>query len=104
MNAFAAANDVLFEDENLSLAALWKAAGAGADVEVRIVRSEPDEEIGFRETRLVVGTVILEVRTSDVAALARGDTFTVGTVVYVVTGDPRRDDMHLTWRAEARPQ
>ncbi len=104
MNAFADANDILFEDENLSLAALWKAAGAGAGVEVRIVLSEPDREIDWRETRLVVGTVILEVRTSDVAALTKGDTFSVGSAVYVVTGDPRRDDMHLTWRAEARPQ
>ncbi len=104
MNAFAAANDILFEDENLSLAATWKAAGAGAGVEVRIVLSEPDREIDWRETRLVVGTVILEVRTSDVAALAKGDTFTVGSAVYGVTGDPRLDDMHLTWRAEARRQ
>lgn len=104
MNAFAAANDILFEDENLSLAALWKAAGSGAGVPVRIVLSEPDEEVGWRETRLVVGAVILEVRSSDVAALVKGDTFTVGSAVYVVTGDPRRDDMHLTWRAEARLQ
>lgn len=104
MSAFAAANDILFEDDNLSLAALWKAAGVGPGVLVRVVLSAPDEEIGFRETRLVVGTVILEVRTSDVAALTKGDTFTVGAAVYVVTGDPRRDDMHLTWRAEARQQ
>ena len=104
MNAFAAANDILFEDENLSLAALWKAAGSGAGVPVRIVLSEPDEEMGWRETRLVVGAVIIEVRMSEATSVGKGDTFAVGSAVYVVSGDPKRDDLHLTWRAEARPQ
>ncbi|HMT45517.1 MAG TPA: hypothetical protein PKE59_00220 [Novosphingobium sp.] len=101
MSAFAAANDMLFEDQNLSVAALWKDGGAGAGLDVRIVISAPDREIDWRETRLVTGTVIIEVRSSEVAEVSMGDTFTVGSTVYAVNGDPKLDDQHLTWRAEA---
>lgn len=104
MNAFASANDILFEDPNLGLDALWKAGGAGAGVPVRVVISEPDVEQDWRDTRLVLHAVILEVRMSEVATVAHGDTFTVGTAVYVLSGEPKRDDLHLTWRAEARRQ
>lgn len=104
MNAFASANDILFEDQNLGLDALWKAGGAGAGVSVRIVISEPDVEQDWRETRLVLNAVIIEVRMSEAANVAKGDTFTVDTAVYIVSGDPKRDDLQLTWRAEARRQ
>lgn len=104
MNAFAAANDLLFEDDNLGLDALWRAGGSGAGVSLRIVRSEPDRAIDWRETRLNVATVLIDVRMSEIEVLSRGDTFDVGGAVYVVTGDPRRDDLQLTWQAEARLQ
>lgn len=105
MNAFAAANDILFENSHLALDAVWKAGGAGSGVTVRVVLSTPDEAMEWRETRIVAGAVILDVRMSEIPTLAKGDTFTVAarSATYVVSGDPRRDDLHLTWRAEARP-
>lgn len=106
MNAFSDANDILFEDDNIALDATFKVADAGTGTAVRVVLSTPDEQMEWREARLVVGTVILEVRMSEVASLARGDSFEVTSrsATYLVTGDPLRDDQNLTWRAEARPK
>lgn len=102
MDAFAAANDLLFEDGNLSLSAVWRSGALGTGTPCRIVLRAPDQEMSWRENRMVVGTVLLEVRLSDVPALTRGDSFEADGAEYVVTGDPLRDELQLTWRAEAR--
>lgn len=102
MSAFAAANDVIFEDANLSASALWRAGGSGDPVSVRVVIGEPDQEVSFNRARIIVGTVLIHVRMSEVAALASGDTFEVYGALYTVNGDPSRDDLAMTWRAEAR--
>lgn len=104
MSVFSAALDHLFEDQNLGTDALWRARNLGAGIPVRVQFSAPDREIGWRQTQIVVGSVMIEVRLSQVSELARGDTFEIGAALYVVTGDPQRDDLHLTWRAEARRQ
>ena len=102
MSAFAAANDVIFEDANLSVPALWREGGTADPVSVRVVISEPDQEVSFNRARIIVGTVWIHVRMSEVAALASGDTFEVYGALYTVNGDPSRDDLAMTWRAEAR--
>lgn len=102
MTAFTLANDLLFSDPNLSVPALWKSGGDGAGVPVQVILRAPDEEVRWNEARLVVGVVWVEVRMSDVPQLEKGDTFTIGSRVLTVLGEPRSDDLNLTWRAEAR--
>jgi hypothetical protein len=103
MSAFVDANDLLFQDPNLARDAVWRASGSGAGVAVRILTAEPDRDLDWRETRLVVGAVLIDVRVAEAPTLARGDTFALEDgAVLEVTGAPKRDDLALTWRAEAR--
>lgn len=102
MTAFSAALDLMFEDRHIAEAALWRAGGLGIGVPVRIFRAAPDEEVRWRETRLLSQAVVIEVRVSEVPVLAKGDTFEAVGSVYEIMGDPRRDDLGLSWRGEAR--
>lgn len=43
MNAFAAAIDLLFEDPNMAVDALYRAGGAGSGTPVRVIRKAPDQ-------------------------------------------------------------
>lgn len=102
MNAFAFGVDILFTDPNLALDALWREDGVGAGVPVRVMRSAPDDVIEWRESRARVGTVFIDVRVSEAATLAKGDTFEIDGAIFTVTGAPERDTERLIWRAEAR--
>lgn len=102
MTAFDFGVDLLFLDQNLALDALWRAAGAGAGVAVRVMRRAPLEVIEWRDNRVRVGTVLIDVRVSEVVTLSKGDTFEIGAVIYTVTGAPELDTERLVWRAEAR--
>lgn len=102
MTVFSASNDILFEDTNVSLVAGWRAGGAGDPVPVRVIMRKPDEEVSFNRARIVVGTVWIDVRMSEVPVLAKGDTFQILGATYTVNGDPKQDDLAMNWRAEAR--
>lgn len=102
MTAFAFGVDLLFLDQNLALDALWRAGGAGAGVPVRVIRSAPDDVVEWRESRVRVATVFIDVRVSEVVTLSKGDTFEISGVIYTVNGAPERDTERLVWRAEAR--
>ena len=76
--AFAAAIDVLFADPNLAIDAVYRAGGADPGVPVRVILRRPDRIGEFGETRIVAETVVIDVRVSDVAAPAEGDTIEAG--------------------------
>lgn len=101
MSAFSAAVDVLFRDPHLSRAAQWRAGGSGPAVDVRVIMRAPDDVVSWRSTRARVETVFIDVRVSEVAALAKGDTFTIDGSTFVVSGAPERDSERLVWKAEA---
>ncbi len=102
MSVFALAVDVLFEDPNLALDALWRAGGAGAGVAARVMRRAPDDTVPWREARLVVDTVFFDLRVAEAPALAAGDTLEVEGVIYLVQGEPTRDAERLIWTVGAR--
>lgn len=102
MNAFAAAIDVMFEDANMALDALYRAGGAGTGVPVRVIRRAPDRFANFGEGRFVTDTILIDVRTSQIAALSRGDTFEIAAALFEVRSEPVRDSERLIWAAEAR--
>lgn len=101
MNAFAAALDAIFEDPNMAVDA-WHRGGEGEFTPVRIVVRMPDEIGAFNEGRFVTDSILIEVRTRDLPALAAGDEFQVAAEVFEVRGEPRRDAHRLVWRCEAR--
>lgn len=102
MSAFIAAVNALFRDANLSTDAIYRPGGIGGGVSVRVSRSSPDRTAPFGEGRFVTDGHLLEVRVSEVAALAAFDTFQIGAETYAVQGEPTRDGERLVWSAEVR--
>lgn len=99
---FAASVAAMFRDRHIAVDALWRAGGAGDGVPVRAIRRAPDRFASFGDGRFVTDSVLIDVRTEQVATLARGDTFEFGGAIYEVASDPVRDSERLIWSAEAR--
>jgi hypothetical protein len=100
MGAFRAAVDVLFTDPNLAEAALWKAGGIGPGVSVAIIRKMPDATDGFGDTRVVLPTVVMDVRRSDLSTPAEGDLVEIGASTFKVIGTPMIDRLGMVWACE----
>lgn len=99
--AFGAAIDAIFRDSNVAEDALWRADGAGGGVAVRVVRKSPDEVVGFGNSRAVLPTVLVDVRASEVASPASGDTVEIAGDLFDIIGTPTRDSLGLLWTCEA---
>jgi hypothetical protein len=104
MSAFADAVDALFADPNLGTAAVFRTGGADPGMPVRLIVRQPDRIGHFGETRIAAATLVIDIRTSDIAAPAEGDTIEMDGTVYVIQGEPLRDGERLIWIIEARPQ
>ena len=102
MSAFSMTTAALFRDPNLAQDALWRSGGAGAPVAVRVMLRRPDAVTGFGEGRFVTDGVMVDVEWAALSALAQGDTFEIGGVIYEVRGEPLRDALRHVWKAEAR--
>jgi hypothetical protein len=103
MSAFASAIDALFTDPNLARDALWRVAGTGEPVPVRVIPRQPDRIESFGETRLHSDTAQLDVRVNEVPSPRPGDTFEIEGEVYVIQGEPVRDSERLIWTLDTRP-
>lgn len=104
MSAFTEAIDALFADVNLGTEAIRRSGGAGPGVPVRVILRRPDRVGEFGETRIAAETVVIDVRTSDIAHPAAGDTIQIGGQTFVIQGAPVRDTERLVWTSEARPE
>lgn len=103
MTAFATALAAIFADPNLARAATYKPA-AGGEIACRVILQEPDEVWEGAGTGLSVHTRIADVRVSEVATAAKGDTLTIDGTDYTVAAPPRKaDDDRLMWRLELVP-
>ena len=71
-------------------------------VAVRVMLRRPDAVTGFGEGRFVTDSVLIDVECAALGALAPGDTFEIGGVIYEVRGQPLRDALRHVWKAEAR--
>lgn len=100
--AFGAAIDAMFRDRHMASDALYRAGGAGDGDPVRVIKRAPDRITNFSDGRYVSDSVLIDVRLSQVSALAPGDTFEISGVIYEVRGEPVRDSERLVWAAEAR--
>jgi hypothetical protein len=104
MSAFADAVDALFADPNLGTDAVWRAGGADPGMPVRVIVRQPDRIGNFGETRIATATLVIDVRVSEIAAPAEGDTIEMNGTIFVIQGKPIRDAERLIWTIEARPQ
>lgn len=103
MDAFAVATDALFADPNIATDAIWRAGGAGTGTAVRVVARRPDQVIGFGDSRAVLPTLLVDVRRSEVAEPASGDTVEIDGDLFEVIAAPILDSVRLMWTCEAAP-
>jgi hypothetical protein len=99
--AFAAAIDAIFRDANVAEDALWRAGGMGAGIAVRVIRKSPDAVAGFGDSRAVLPTVMIDVRRSEVAEPASGDTVEIDSETFEIIAAPTLDSLRLVWTCEA---
>lgn len=97
-SVFAAADAIVFA--TFGVAAIYKAAGTGPDTAVRVVRETPTADAAGFGVAVRAGTQVLSVRVADLAAVAKGDTFTIGAEVLTVHGAPALDGQGTMWRVE----
>ena len=103
MTAFAAATDVLFADPHLARDAVYRPAGAGDGISVRVMLRQPDRIESCGEARLASSTTLLDVRVSEIAEPAAGDTLELDGRTVVVQGTPILDAEGLVYTVETRP-
>ena len=76
----------------------------GGSVNVRVIAKQPDEIVGFGDTRIHSEASLFEVRASEVAQPCPGDLLTINGLDYVIQGEPERRDPHqLVWVLDTRP-
>ena len=100
MTAFDKGLALLFANNDLAKPATYYAGGAGAGAAIRVIVKSPDEVMTYGAARMVVDSVLVDVRVSDVAALSEGDEIEFDAVRYAVQGEPQRDALRLIWAAE----
>lgn len=103
MDAFSVAIDALFADPNIARDARWRPGGEGAGVVVRIITKRPDQTANFGDSRVMLPTMLVDVRRSQVAAPASGDTVEMDSETFEVIATPVIDSLRLVWTCEAAP-
>ncbi len=96
---FDIATATLFADPNLAQDATFLPK-AGGLTWVRIVMRSPDAFSKVGSSFVESSSHALEVKVSDCPLIVPGDQFQVGTTIYTVQGEPRRDELNLTWQAD----
>lgn len=104
MSAFSAALDAIFADPNLAADATWRSARGGPLLPCRVILARPDSLSTFGDAQIVSDTVRLDVRSGEIAAPCNGDRVQVGSEIFTLQGEPRRDRLRLVWQCEARPE
>jgi len=101
MGVFDDALAVLAADANLGVEATYRAAGTGAPVSLRVLRSSPDRVLDAFDTPLLRATDVLTVSLALLPAIEAGDTFTIGPDLLTVDS-AERDAAGVAWRVLCR--
>lgn len=100
MNPFAVSVDLLFAGPMAADATYTPASGDPKPV--RVILSRPDAMTPVFDLSVVSASTALQVRVSEVPALAQGDSFTLADGgVLTVSAKPKRDSTRLIWTASA---
>lgn len=95
--AFLAADAQLFGA--FGVAADWRAGGAGAATSCTVIRERPSVDAAGFGTAMRADAQVVSVRKTEIAAVAKNDTFTIGAEVLTVRS-VRQDSQSLMWIAE----
>ncbi|RAI57050.1 head-tail joining protein [Roseicella frigidaeris] len=101
MGVFDDALVVLAADPNLGVEATYRAAGTGAPMSLRVLRSNPDRVADAFDTPLLRATDVLTVSIALLAAVEAGDTFAIGADLLTVDSG-ERDAAGVAWRVLCR--
>lgn len=101
MGVFDDALAVLAADPNLGVEAVYRAAGTGAPVSLRVLRSSPDRVVDAFDTSVLRATDVLTVGIALLAAVEAGDTFAIGPDLLTVDS-AERDAAGVAWRVLCR--
>ncbi len=69
-------------------------------VPLRVIMRAPDMFQKVGSSIIDTPTQTLEVKVADCPSLTPGDQFLIGTTTYTVQGEPRRDELQLTWMVD----
>lgn len=105
MSAFDDAIDAIFDDPNVAADAIWRTSGAGDGLPIRIVRKTPQEDVGVQDSRYRLPAILIDVRLSEIAAPAPGDTVEIveDGSVFAITRLATLDSSRLVQTCEAVP-
>jgi hypothetical protein len=101
MGVFDDALAVLTADPNLGVEATYRAAGTGAPVSLRVLRSSPDRVADAFDTPLLRATDVLTVAIAQLQVIEPDDTFAIGGEVLTVDS-AERDAAGVAWRVLCR--
>jgi len=101
MSAFAAAMETLAGDANIGADAIYRAAGTGAPVSLRVARSTPDRLGDAFGTSIIQASDVLTVAMAVLPAIEADDTFTLGADLLTVQ-HAERDAAGIAWRVFCR--
>ena len=101
MFAFLSAIDAIFADRNMGEDAIWRTGGVGAGVAVRVIRKSPDKIVGFGDSRAVMASALIDVRSAEMALPAAGDTVEIDGSLFDIIAEPTADTLQLVWTCEA---
>lgn len=84
--------------EVFGAAATYTAPGSGIPLPCTVIAKSADRMVSFGDGRPFAEGTVIEVRAAEIAAPAKGGTFTVGASSFAVLGDPELlDDLRLVW-------
>ncbi|WPB86389.1 head-tail joining protein [Sediminicoccus rosea] len=101
MGVFDEALAVLAADPNIGVEATYRAAGTGAPVPLRILRSSPDRVADAFDTAVLRATDVVTVGIALLPAIDAGDTFAIGADLLTVDS-AERDAAGVAWRVLCR--
>lgn len=83
--------------------ASYVASGGGSPTACRVILNNADQDIKFGTGFQFAEGLSIEVRSSEIAAPARGGKFTVAAVDHLILDDPQSDDPErLVWKCRAK--
>jgi hypothetical protein len=84
--------------------ATYLSPGGGISIPCTVIRDLRDREMNGLTGRPFLQRMLIEVRSSEVAAPAKGGTFIVDGSSFSIEGDPESGDPErLVWRCTVRP-
>ncbi|MDE3038514.1 MAG: hypothetical protein KGJ21_08725 [Pseudomonadota bacterium] len=99
MSVFDTTIATLFADPNMATDATF-IPQVGANVAVRVIVRAPDVFQKMGSSVIETPTTTLEVKVADCPSILPGDQFLIGQTTFVVQGQPRRDELLLTWQVD----